>query len=140
MSRANTDSESLEKSQTNEASSEAAIQIEQVKKNSYLAIASLFTSILMIPFFIISIYEFVTKPDLSSVPQPMRSLYSMLFDISLVLPWAPIILGAAALIRIALSRKKIRGMALAILGIVITAVSFAIYWCIIYVLVYKRMA
>ena len=140
MNRPNTDSESLDKAQTNKASSEAAIQSGQVKKKSRIAVATFFTSLSLIPFFIISIYEFATKPDLSSVPQPMRSLYSMLFDICFVLPWVPIILGAAALIQIAIDRKKVCGLALAISGIVITAVSYVVYRYIIYILVCKSMA
>ncbi len=140
MNRSNTTPESLDKAQTNKASSEATIQSDQVKKKSRIAVATFFTSLSLIPFFIISIYVFATKPDLSSVPQPMRSLYSMLFDISFVLPWAPIILGAAALIRIDLSRKKVGGLALAISGIVITAFSYAIYRYTIYILVCKSMA
>lgn len=111
MGKSNTNHKNLNKPQAAETSSKAVIQGNYRKKTSRLAIASLISGILTIPL------AFSTGELFGAGPL-VNALYVILVPLS-------IILGIAALIRIALSRTKEGGVIIAILGIV--AALFSIF-------------
>jgi hypothetical protein len=129
----------LDKPQTPEISFGAVSQDKQGEKISYLALATLVTSILVIPFLFISLYRLATEPGLDVFSPRMRNVYVFLDNLCIILPPIPIILGIAALIRIAFSRKNLRGRTLAITGIAVAVISLVIYWHSIFSLMFRNM-
>jgi len=111
MGKSNTNDKSLNKAKVAETSSKATIQDNYRKKTSRLAIASLILGTLTIPL------AFYTG-ELFGLGPFVNALYVILVPLS-------IILGIAALIRITLSRTKVAGVIIAILGIV--AALFSIF-------------
>lgn len=129
----------LEKPQTPAITFNVATQNKEVKKISYLALATLVTSILAIPLQLLSLRRIATDSSMSLVSPSVRNIYVFLHNLCNILPPVSIILGIAALIRIAFSRKKLRGRTLATTGIAVAVISLVIYWHSIFSLMFRNM-
>ncbi|RKY09221.1 MAG: hypothetical protein DRP65_08085 [Planctomycetota bacterium] len=107
---------------------------------STLAIVTLITSVLIIPFLALSIYRVAVQSCLSeglTYPLGLSShAYAKLVKLCNVLPVVPVVSGIVALIRIGFSRKRLYGKAYAISGIILAIVSAAIYWASALILVF----
>ncbi|MHC4436645.1 MAG: hypothetical protein ACYS3S_04750 [Planctomycetota bacterium] len=116
---------------------EAANKQGQNAKISVVAVATLFESVLIIPFLVLSAYRIIVHPclplymysDEFSLPLDLSAqTYMKLHSLCNILPLIPVIFGVVALIQIALSSKELHGKTLAISGIIIAVMSCLIYW------------
>jgi hypothetical protein len=111
---------------------------------SKLAIASLVVGILVIPLVVMSLHDetiiyslnhLFSGSSVSFVSAECEILHSFCF----ILPALSVLLGLAALVRIALSRKRLRGYTFAIVGIAVSLISVAIYVDIILSRIFQNM-
>ena len=91
-----------------------------IVRTSNLAKISFYLGLSLVPMAIISslISQFVIYNP------PLTAINGMLLHLILILTPLSILLGIAALIRITLSEKKLRGYGLSVIGIVISTGSF----------------
>ncbi|MBN2138774.1 MAG: DUF4190 domain-containing protein [Sedimentisphaerales bacterium] len=95
----------------------------KVKKICRSAKVSFFSGVSIVPLAIVSVI--LAKTVIYS--PPLEAFNSMLLFLCLILLPVSVISGIVALVQIALKRKELRGWILAIAGIAISIVSFAIY-------------
>ena len=100
------------------------------KQISYTAAASLILSVLSIPFICISVHKVETihhQALYSCIMVSETLVYTVVHNLSAILPAVSIIFGVLALMRIARSRSRLCGKFLAIAGMVVSAVSLVVY-------------
>ena len=114
---------------TNTESAETLLQTKQ--RVSYTAVLSLILSVLSIPVIYMSVHKIETihhRALYSCIIVSETPVYTVVHNLCSILPTVSIIFGILALMRIARSRGKLCGKFLAIAGMVISVVSFVVYW------------
>ena len=114
---------------TNTGSTETLLQTR--KQVSYTAVLSLILSILAIPLIYMSVHKIEAIHHLSLYACIIVSetpVYTVVHNLCSILPTLSVIFGILSLIRIAHSRGKLYGKFFAIAGLVVSVVSFVIYW------------
>jgi len=113
----------------NAESAETLLQSKQ--RISYIAVLSLILSVLSIPVMYLSLYKIETVHHQTlyiCIIVSETPVYTVVHNLSSILPTVSIIFGILALMRIARSRGKFCGKFLALAGLVISVVSLVVYW------------
>ncbi len=122
----------MENNELFHTNTESAEALPPTKQHvSYPAVLSLMLSILSIPVIYISFQKIETihhRTLYSCIIISESPVYTVMHNLCSILPTVSIGFGILALMRIARSRGKLCGKYLAITGLVVSVVSFVVYW------------
>ena len=99
----------------------------QIPRTSTLAIVSLFLSVLAVLFGILSIMRIRTVQNMEACLIAETNPYRVIHGLSAILPAAAFGAGILSLMRIARSRGRLRGKALALTGVVLSVAILVVY-------------